>query len=83
LADLLIGDAKTTAEKVIQIRNVAAIIQNNRPDVLLMAEYNNDGVGENKTALNGFQKVFYRTLILMFTSQSEPKEMEELFLILL
>ena len=57
LADLLIGDAKTTAEKVIQIRNVAAIIQNNRPDVLLMAEYNNDGVGENKTALNGFQQV--------------------------
>jgi len=56
LNDLLIGDAKTTAEKVIQIRNVAAIIQNNRPDVLLMAEYNNDGVGENKTALNGFQK---------------------------
>ena len=58
MADLLIGDAKTTAEKVIQIRNVAAIIQNNRPDVLLLAEYNNDGVGENKTALNGFQKVF-------------------------
>ena len=58
LADLLIGDAKTTAEKVIQIRNVAAIIQNNRPDVLLMAEYNNDGVGENKTALDGFQQVF-------------------------
>ena len=58
MADLLIGDAKTTAEKVIQIRNVAAIIQNNRPDVLLMAEYNNDGVGENKTALEGFQQVF-------------------------
>ena len=55
MADLLIGDAKTTAEKVIQIRNVAAIIQKNRPDVLLMAEYNNDGVGENKTALEGFQ----------------------------
>ena len=38
LNGILIDDAKTTAEKVIQIRNVAAIIQNNRPDVLLMAE---------------------------------------------
>ena len=58
LNGILIDDAKTTAEKVIQIRNVAAIIQKNRPDVLLMAEYNNDGVGENKTALDGFQQVF-------------------------
>lgn len=47
---------KTTAEKVIQIRNVAAIIQKNRPDVLMMAEYNNDGTGEDKAALEGFQK---------------------------
>ncbi len=46
---------KTTAEKVIQIRNVAAIIQKNRPDVLMMAEYNNDGTGEDKSALIGFQ----------------------------
>ncbi|HAS8421036.1 TPA: endonuclease/exonuclease/phosphatase family protein [Vibrio vulnificus] len=46
---------KVRAEKVIQIRNVAAIIQKNRPDVLLMAEYNNDGTGENKAALVGFQ----------------------------
>ena len=56
LNGILIEDAKTTAEKVIQIRNVAAIIQKNRPDVLLMAEYNNDGVGENKTALENFKK---------------------------
>ncbi|MDF2153368.1 endonuclease/exonuclease/phosphatase family protein [Vibrio sp. CAU 1672] len=47
---------KTVAEKVIQIRNVAAIIQKNRPDVLMMAEYNNDGTGEDKTALEGFQQ---------------------------
>lgn len=47
---------KTTAEKVIQIRNVAAIIQKNRPDVLMVAEYNNDGTGEDKAALEGFQK---------------------------
>ncbi|MFC1507949.1 endonuclease/exonuclease/phosphatase family protein, partial [Pseudomonadota bacterium] len=46
---------KTTAEKVIQIRNVAAIIQKNRPNVLMMAEYNNDGTGEDKAALIGFQ----------------------------
>ena len=50
------AEDKTTAEKVIQIRNVAAIIQKNRPDVLMMAEYNNDGTGENKAALEGFQK---------------------------
>ncbi|EAS44142.1 endonuclease/exonuclease/phosphatase family protein [Photobacterium profundum] len=46
---------KQTAEKVIQIRNVAAVIQKNRPNVLMMAEYNNDGTGENKAALIGFQ----------------------------
>lgn len=52
-----IADAdKTMAEKVIQIRNVAAIIQTNRPDVLMLAEYNNDGTGTNKAALEGFQK---------------------------
>lgn len=48
-------DLETTAAKVIQIRNVAAIIQKNRPDVLMMGEYNNDGSGEDLTALKGFQ----------------------------
>ncbi|UJF17024.1 endonuclease/exonuclease/phosphatase family protein [Vibrio sp. SS-MA-C1-2] len=43
------------AEKVIQIRNVAAIIQKNRPDVMLMGEFNNDGTGKDLTALKGFQ----------------------------
>lgn len=49
------GADKQTAEKVIQIRNVAAIIQKNRPDVLMMAEFNNDGTGKDKSALIGFQ----------------------------
>ena len=47
---------KETAAKVIQIRNVAAVIQKNRPDVLMMAEFNNDGTGTDKSALEGFQK---------------------------
>ncbi len=50
------AEDKTTAEKVIQIRNVAAIIQKNRPDVLMMAEYNNDGTGENKAALEASRR---------------------------
>ncbi|MGY3572568.1 endonuclease/exonuclease/phosphatase family protein [Vibrio paucivorans] len=52
----LSGDTKTTAQKVIQIRNVAAVIQKQRPNVLMMAEFNNDGTGENKDALVGFQQ---------------------------
>ncbi len=51
------AEDKAMAEKVIQIRNVAAIIQKNRPDVLMMAEYNNDGTGENKTALEASRKL--------------------------
>ncbi|MGR5063948.1 endonuclease/exonuclease/phosphatase family protein [Photobacterium sp. DNB22_13_2] len=43
-----------TAEKVIQIRNVAEIIQRVRPNAFVLAEYNNDGEGENMDALNGF-----------------------------
>ncbi|MGB3726495.1 MAG: endonuclease/exonuclease/phosphatase family protein [Glaciecola sp.] len=43
------------AERIIQIRNVAAIIQAVRPDVLLLNEFNNDGTGEDYTALTGFQ----------------------------
>ncbi|WP_369832238.1 endonuclease/exonuclease/phosphatase family protein [Moritella sp. Urea-trap-13] len=46
---------KEIAEKIIQIRNVAAVIQKNRPNILMMAEFNNDGTGEDKTALIGFQ----------------------------
>ena len=44
------------AERVIQIRNIAAIIQQNRPDVLLLTEFNNDGEGRDMTALQAFQE---------------------------
>jgi hypothetical protein len=43
------------ALKIIQIRNVAAIIQTKRPNIILLAEFNNDGTGENTAALTGFQ----------------------------
>lgn len=43
------------AERVIQIRNIAAIIQKQRPDVLLLTEFNNDGDANSNAALNGFQ----------------------------
>lgn len=43
------------AERVIQIRNIAAIIQHNQPDVLLLNEFNNDGSGKDVRALQGFQ----------------------------
>ncbi len=43
------------AEKVIQIRNVAAIIQTERPAVLMMGEFNNDGLGQNQDAIKGFR----------------------------
>ncbi|WOT03660.1 endonuclease/exonuclease/phosphatase family protein [Shewanella youngdeokensis] len=46
---------KTVAEKVIQIKNIAAIIQTERPAVLLMAEFNNDGSGEDLEAIQGFR----------------------------
>ncbi|NGN96758.1 endonuclease/exonuclease/phosphatase family protein [Grimontia sp. S25] len=48
-------DDKVKAEKVIQIRNVAAIIQQNRPDILMMGEFNNEGYGQDLSALHGFQ----------------------------
>ncbi len=47
---------KKLAERIIQIRNVAAIIQRVRPDILLLNEFNNDGNGEDYRALHGFQK---------------------------
>ncbi|WP_322804310.1 endonuclease/exonuclease/phosphatase family protein [Vibrio alfacsensis] len=50
------GANEKLAERVIQIRNIAAIIQKNRPDVLLLTEFNNDGEGQNYEALKGFQK---------------------------
>ncbi|MFC3093479.1 endonuclease/exonuclease/phosphatase family protein [Alteromonas sediminis] len=50
----LSSDQRSLAERVIQIRNVAAIIQKVRPDVLLLNEFNNDGEGKNNQALVGF-----------------------------
>ncbi|MGI2259254.1 endonuclease/exonuclease/phosphatase family protein [Shewanella sp. GXUN23E] len=50
------GAEHLLAERVIQIRNVAAIIQKNRPDVLLMNEFNNDGDAVDTRVLDGFQK---------------------------
>lgn len=49
------GHRLKLAERVIQIRNIAAIIQKKRPDVLLLTEFNNDGVAESNEALVGFQ----------------------------
>ena len=43
-----------TAEKVIQIRNVAETIQRVRPNAFVLAEFNNDGTGKDMKALNGF-----------------------------
>lgn len=51
----LVEDNQKLAERVIQIRNIAAIIQKKRPDVLLLTEFNNDGVAGSDDALKGFQ----------------------------
>lgn len=40
---------KVLAERIIQIRNIAAIIQYNRLDIILLNEFNNDGTGSNLT----------------------------------
>ncbi|WP_318509987.1 endonuclease/exonuclease/phosphatase family protein [Photobacterium leiognathi] len=55
IANTLSADDKAKALKIIQIRNVAAIIQSQRPDIILLAEYNNDGTGDDLSALKGFQ----------------------------
>ncbi|WP_298942832.1 endonuclease/exonuclease/phosphatase family protein [uncultured Psychromonas sp.] len=51
----LTDEELATTEKVIQIKNVAAIIQTERPAVLMMGEFNNDGLGENEEAIEGFK----------------------------
>ena len=40
---------------VMQIRNVAEVIQRTDPDVLVLAEFNNDGAAENNQGLIDFQ----------------------------
>ncbi|WP_019616941.1 endonuclease/exonuclease/phosphatase family protein [Psychromonas ossibalaenae] len=54
-AGTLTDEELKVAEKVIQIRNVAAVIQTERPAVLMMGEFNNDGQGENQDAIKGFR----------------------------
>ena len=54
----MLGDSDpdhVKAEKIIQIRNIATIIQKQRPAILLLAEFNNDGTGEDMTAIDGFR----------------------------
>ena len=46
---------KDLAEAIMQIRNVAEIIQRTRPDVFVLAEFNNNGTGTDNAALEGFQ----------------------------
>lgn len=54
-ASLLTKEEKENAERIIQIRNIAAIIQYKRPDILLLNEFNNDGNGSKET-IELFQK---------------------------
>ena len=51
----LTDEEREVVEKIIQIKNVAAIIQTERPAVLMMAEFNNEGLGNNQNAINGFR----------------------------
>lgn len=44
------------AENIIKIRNVAAIIQINRPQVLLLKKFNSNGSSYEARALKGFEK---------------------------
>ncbi|MGL5590562.1 MAG: endonuclease/exonuclease/phosphatase family protein [Metamycoplasmataceae bacterium] len=51
-------EEKALAERIAQIRNIAAIIQANKPDVILLNEFNNDGNGEDKQIMKLFQDNF-------------------------
>lgn len=52
-------EEKKLSERIVQIRNVAAIIQHNRPDILLLNEFNNDGYGSKET-MQLFQKNYLK-----------------------
>ncbi|MGL5205756.1 MAG: endonuclease/exonuclease/phosphatase family protein [Metamycoplasmataceae bacterium] len=52
------AEEKALAERMAQIRNIAAIIQINRPDVILLNEFNNDGNGQDKQIMKLFQDNF-------------------------
>ena len=48
-------DENTQARAVIQIQNVAEIIQRTSPDVVVLGEFNNDGTGVDTAAMDDFQ----------------------------
>lgn len=54
--NVMLNEDKIKAGKIIQIRNIAAIIQTVRPEILLLAKFNNDGTGQDLRALNSFQQ---------------------------
>ncbi|MCW8328680.1 endonuclease/exonuclease/phosphatase family protein [Photobacterium sp. SDRW27] len=64
---------KATAQKIIQIRNVAETIQRTRPNVFLLAEFNNKGTGKDMRALDGFHNNY---LAYAQNSQVEPISFE-------
>lgn len=49
-------DEKSRAEKVIQIRNISAIIQKVRPEILFLSKFNNNGNDHDERAIRGFQE---------------------------
>lgn len=75
--DTLTEDELILTENIIQIRNVAAIIQTERPAVLMMAEFNNDGMGENQDAIKGFRLNYLAVPQNGLGTTSEKKKMLE------
>lgn len=53
---LMSYDDRIKAEKIIQVRNIAAIIQTTRPEILFLKKFNNDGYARDMRALKGFQQ---------------------------
>ena len=49
-------EEEALAKAAIQIRNVAEVIQRVNPDLLVLAEFDNDGIGKDMTAINDFQQ---------------------------
>ncbi|MGL5292008.1 MAG: endonuclease/exonuclease/phosphatase family protein, partial [Vibrionaceae bacterium] len=50
----LANEEKNTAQRIQQIRNVAEIIQRNRPDVFVLNEFDSDGSANNTRDLEAF-----------------------------
>ena len=75
--DDLTDDERKVVEKIIQIRNVAAIIQTERPAVIMMGEFNNDGVGENQDGIKGFRLNYLAVPQNGLGTTSEDKQMLE------